>query len=366
MSLVSLDILCRRVLVDIASLQLHGSDRGAATASASLSESLLVQVGALGAAGKVGLHLPVLGKVEGSDLLGLLDLLLVGLGLALELINQSLHPLVVLPVLVLLVGQLLDVPLRLAQVLLCVGAPPVLGIHLRLELTNASLHLGHGLLAALQGVLFSFITSVLSVLHLRLKKFLIPLQSHSKLLLLPELISQPGSINHSTLGLVLGHASLADHLVQVVAHGAHLLLALHLGSADRLVGAGLVAERLVGISQLLLYHAAVAVSLLKQGSSFLESILVCVGTPVSRDQAVRGRRLRAAFLLETLLHIADVALSQTRSGCPWPPPSRGFPPRNAFAHCGCCLESDEIRLSVAAAFARLSSSKRFCTLRMLP
>merc|ERR1719278_1683230 len=98
-------------------------------------------------------------------------------------------------------------------------------------------------------------------------------------------------------------------LVQVVAHGAHLLLALHLGSADCLVSAGLVAERLVGISQLLLYHAAVAVSLLKQGSSFLESILVCVGTPVSRDQAVRGRRLRPAFLLETLLHIADVALN---------------------------------------------------------
>merc|ERR1712203_131870 len=122
--------------------------------------------------------------------------------------------------------------------------------------------------AALQRVLFSFITSVLSVLHLRLKKFLVPLQSHSKLLLLPELISQPGSINHGTLGLVLGHASLADHLVQVVAHGAHLLLALHLGSADCLVGASLVAERLVGISPMLLYHAAVAVSLLKQGSSF--------------------------------------------------------------------------------------------------
>ena len=96
---------------------LHRADGGAAAASPGLGERLLVQVGALGAAGQVGLHLPVLGKVQGSNLLGLLNLLLVGLDLALELVNQALHPLVVLPVLVLLVGQLLDVPLRLAQVL---------------------------------------------------------------------------------------------------------------------------------------------------------------------------------------------------------------------------------------------------------
>ena len=60
---------------------LHGSDGGAASAGASLGESLLVQVCALGAAGQVGLHLPVLGQVEGGDLLRLLDLLLVGLHL---------------------------------------------------------------------------------------------------------------------------------------------------------------------------------------------------------------------------------------------------------------------------------------------
>ena len=46
--------------------------------------------------------------------------------------------------------------------------------------------------------------------------------------------------------------SLSSHLVEVVAHGSHLLLALHLGPADRLVGAGLVTERLVGVGQLLL------------------------------------------------------------------------------------------------------------------
>ena len=96
---------------------LHGSNGGAATTSTGLGEGLLVQVGTLGASGQVGLHLAELGKVKGSNLLGLLNLLLVRLDLALKLVNESLHPLVVLPVLVLLVGQLLDVPLRLAQVL---------------------------------------------------------------------------------------------------------------------------------------------------------------------------------------------------------------------------------------------------------
>ena len=96
----------------------------------------------------------------------------------------------------------------------------------------------------------------LSVLDLRLQQLLVPLQVHCQLLLLPELVSQPGSINHGTLGLLLGHAGLGDHLIQVVAHCTHLLLAFHLRPADRLVGASLVAQALVGVGKLLLNHAA--------------------------------------------------------------------------------------------------------------
>ena len=78
---------------------------------------LLGQAGSLLALLQLLLRLAELGQVEGGNLLRLLNLLLVRLDLSLELIDESLHPLVVLPVLVLLVGQLLDVPLRLAQVL---------------------------------------------------------------------------------------------------------------------------------------------------------------------------------------------------------------------------------------------------------
>merc|ERR1712203_333186 len=78
---------------------------------------LLVGVGACLSISKCSSNLAVLGKVEGGDLLGLLNLLLVRLHLALQLVDQSLHPLVVLPVLITSKGQLLDGPLRLAKVL---------------------------------------------------------------------------------------------------------------------------------------------------------------------------------------------------------------------------------------------------------
>ena len=48
---------------------LHGSNGGAAATGPGLCQSLLVQIGTLGAAGQVGLHLPELGQVEDSDLL---------------------------------------------------------------------------------------------------------------------------------------------------------------------------------------------------------------------------------------------------------------------------------------------------------
>ena len=89
----------------------YRSDGGAAGPSTVLGEGLLVGVRALGGVGNAVLGLPVLGQVEGGDLLGFLNLLLVRLDLALELVDQGLHPLVVLAVLVLLVAQLLDLAL---------------------------------------------------------------------------------------------------------------------------------------------------------------------------------------------------------------------------------------------------------------
>merc|ERR1719175_309554 len=85
---------------------LHGSNGSAAGTCTGLGQGLLVQVGSLRAPGQVGLHLPELGQVEGGDLLGLLDLLLVRLDLALELVNEISDAILVLLVLLLLEEKL--------------------------------------------------------------------------------------------------------------------------------------------------------------------------------------------------------------------------------------------------------------------
>merc|ERR1712142_686997 len=84
------------------------------------------------------LNLPELGKVQSSNFLGLFNLALVGLDLLLEVINQVLHALVVLLVLVRLESKLLDAALALAQVLLGVGVPAGLVVEVGLELANAA------------------------------------------------------------------------------------------------------------------------------------------------------------------------------------------------------------------------------------
>merc|ERR1719232_156955 len=127
--------------------------------------------------------------------LSLLDLLLVGLDLSLELVNEGLHALVVLSVLLLAVGQLLDLPLGLAEVLLAVSITPVLSVHLGLELPDAGVHSGHGLLASLEGIGLGLVHSGLHVLDLGLEQPLLPLEGLGELLLRPELISQAGGVS---------------------------------------------------------------------------------------------------------------------------------------------------------------------------
>ena len=72
---------------------------------------LLVDVSTLLRGFKISLDLAELGEIEGGDLLGLLDLLLVALHLVLQLVHQLLHPLVVLGVMN--VSQRKDDPSRI-------------------------------------------------------------------------------------------------------------------------------------------------------------------------------------------------------------------------------------------------------------
>merc|ERR1712201_61085 len=167
-------------------------------ASSGLSHGSLLFSGISGGRGvtKSSSHLAVLGQVQGGDLLSLLNLLLVGLDLALELVNEGLHALVVLLVLVSSEGQLLDGSLSLAQVLADISVASGLGIQLRLQLADAGLHLDHGLASSLESIDLGLISASSGVLALSLQQLLVLLKSNGQLLLTPELISEASSINH--------------------------------------------------------------------------------------------------------------------------------------------------------------------------
>ena len=70
----------------------------------SLSQSLFIDVSPLISISQLALGLTELGQVKGSNLLSLLNLLLVAPDLALQLVNEGLHALIVLPVLLLAIG----------------------------------------------------------------------------------------------------------------------------------------------------------------------------------------------------------------------------------------------------------------------
>merc|ERR1719510_1245903 len=113
-----------------------------------------------------------------------------------------------------------------------------------------------------------------------------------------ELISQPGGVDHGTLGLLLAEGS----------HSGHLRLDLHLGGLDGLVLAGLVAEGLVGVGKLLLNHTSGTVGLLQQSAGLLQGVLVGVTLAVGNDQGVVGLLLGHLLALELGLGLPETEL----------------------------------------------------------
>merc|ERR1719341_914750 len=239
-------------------------------------------------------------------LLGLLDLLLVGLHLALQLVNEGLHPLMVLAILVGGKAQLLDGPLGLAEVLGDVSEAPGLSVQLGLELADAGLHLDHGLPASLQGVDLGLIGTGGGVLALGLKKLLVLLQVHGELLFATELIGKTGSVHHSTGRLVLASPRLVGHLVQVAVKLAELALQLSLGGSDGLVDVGHVSQGLVGVSELLLSSATLTISSLKESTSLLKAVGNGSSPAVSGDLGICGSRLGSGLLVNLDLGIAHL------------------------------------------------------------
>merc|ERR1719208_247004 len=178
-------------------------------------ESILSHSGAILSLLQLLLSLAELGQVEGSNLLGLLDLLLVGLDLLLELACQVGHAVLVLPVLVILELELLDLALSLLVRLHVVSCAGLDVAELNLQLADASLELGHGVLATTHCALVGVSQPVLQLSKLGLHASLALAEGGHVILLRSQLVSKASSANHGLLGLLLGVLGLVQKVVNL-------------------------------------------------------------------------------------------------------------------------------------------------------
>ena len=237
-----------------------------------------------------------LGQVESSNLLGVLDLLLVGLDLALQLAGKVGHPVLVLLVLVVLEQHLLDTALGLLEGLLVLGSLGLQVPQLDLQLADAALQLCHGGAASSDGVLVGILEFGLQVVQLGLKGALGLGEGVGVVLLCTELVSKTSSVNHCLLGLVFGALGLLQDLVHLGVHGVH-------GSFDCslvAVGFGVDGSHLddggPGLGQLRLGLTLAPVRGLVEGTSLLQLGSQGVGTTISQGSLL-GNLLAAPLLL---------------------------------------------------------------------
>merc|ERR1719498_446946 len=158
------------------------------------------QLGTLLSLFKLLLSLAELGKVQGGNLLSLLNLLLVGLDLLLELAGKVGHSVLVLLVLSLGKLELLDLALGSLEGLGVLRGAGLDRSKLRFELTDSGLKLSHGSLATSHGSSLSIGQSSLKVTKGRLQGVLGSSLAIGVILFRSELISKASSINHSLLG----------------------------------------------------------------------------------------------------------------------------------------------------------------------
>ena len=111
--------------------------------------------------------------------------------------------------------ELLDAPSGAALRLFGLHQTALLIVELELEVLDLLLQPGGDLPASLDSLLLSLVQLRLHVLDLALEGTAVLLAVLGVLLLASELIGQASGVNHGLLGLVLGDAALAQHLLQV-------------------------------------------------------------------------------------------------------------------------------------------------------
>merc|ERR1719232_1144334 len=165
------------------------------------------------------LSLAELGQVEGSNLLSLLDLLLVGLDLHLQLACQLGHTVLVLLVLTLGKGKFLGLALGSLVSLGGLSSARLGGGKLGLKLTDLALQLSHGSLARLQGNILGIRETSLKFSKSIGERVLASSKSSNMFLFSTELISKTSSINHGLLSLGLSSLGRDKHTINLSLEG---------------------------------------------------------------------------------------------------------------------------------------------------
>merc|ERR1719208_442092 len=229
-------------------------------------ESILSHSGAILSLLQLLLSLAELGQVEGSNLLGFLNLLLVGLDLLLELGGQVGHAVLVLPILVILELELLDFTVGLLVRLHVLSSAGLDIAKLNLELTDASLQLGHGRLATTHSALIGVSKTVLKFSKLGLKSSLALGEGGGVVLFRSGLISKSGGINHGLLGLLLRVLGLVQKVINLSLHGVEGSLNTSLVSRSSGVDGVHLIDSIASISQLGLSLSLASLSRVQESS----------------------------------------------------------------------------------------------------
>merc|ERR1719166_731561 len=214
---------------------------------------------------KLLLSLAELGQVEGSNLLGLLNLLLVGLDLLLELGGKFGHSVLVLLVLINLELELLAASLGLLGSLHVLSGVGLGVAELNLQLSDSGLQLGQGSTSSTHGGIVGLGTLVLQFSKLGLQRPLGLGQGASVVLLRSELISESGSINHGLLGLLFRVLGLVQHVVNLGVEGVDCAPDAALLSRGSGVDGGHLVDSISGLAKLSLGLSLAPLSRVKEG-----------------------------------------------------------------------------------------------------
>merc|ERR1719195_1772962 len=273
--------------------------------------------GSLGHAGTVLgllqllLSLAELGQVEGGDLLRLLNLLLVGLDLLLQLASQLGHAVLVLLVLINLELELLAAALGLLVTLHVLASVGLSVAQLNLQLPDPGLQIGQGSAASTHGGVVGLGTLVLKLGQLSLQGSLGLGQSGGVVLLSAELIGQTGGINHGLLGLLLRVLGLVRHVVNLSVQGVDSALDAALLSGGAGVDGGHLIDSIPGLAQLSLGLPLATLGRVQKRPGLLHLPGESVGTAVSKAGLLSHLLADTGLLGEgalSLPHLALVAL----------------------------------------------------------